>query len=185
MLQTQMRPTTGENRYWFKRAAEHVKLEVPISRYLEASGVQVRGSRARCLIHGGRNQASFVILNGGKKFFCHSCQKSGDIIDLVTLVEKHADNWTALVSLKENFGLTLPGPRQKESWSKRQEEKATIRDQVFETLVQSYQRRYFRVFGDLVLEHIEDPVEREEEGRRLFEDFGKVARVAARNRMDR
>ncbi|MBA3472561.1 MAG: hypothetical protein H0T57_04915 [Rubrobacter sp.] len=179
-------PVVGEEkRYWFKKAIDHLKLEVSINRYLEANGILVRRGRARCAIHGGSNPEAFIILDSGRKFFCHSCQAKGDIIDLACALESHENTWTAVVSLAQNFGVELPSPTKSEGWTSWQKKKAVIRDSALEALARSYQRRYFRVFGGALLEGIGDQLEREEEGRKLFKDLEKTARIAATNRMAR
>jgi DNA primase len=169
-----------------RRTIDAVKDSVPIEEYA-AEFVQLRQSgneyRGCCPVHGGSNPHSFVVYPEDGRFYCFSCQESGDVLNLCRRLEEHAELWTAILSLSERYHVELP--QRPESWYVRQDEKAQVRKQVQEVLTRSYQRRFFRVYGDVILEGIDDPTEREEEARNLFDGFYRVARHAARTRMAR
>src|SRR5829696_6673752 len=122
-----------------RQGIEAVKDEVSIERYLEAQGVEVSRNRARCIVHDGDNPTSFE-LRPGDKWRCHACGEFGDVIDLATLVERHADTWTAVVSLAMGFGVELP--RRPEKWRNWTVDKEQRRDKALEALTKTYQRRY-------------------------------------------
>jgi len=161
---------------------EAVRLEDYAGEYTKLffSGQSLRGA---CPVHGGENRSSFAVYPRKQRWFCFRCDEGGDLVDLCKAVEKHSELWTAMLSLAQRYGVELP--RRPERWHQWQAEKDLTRAAMLDALARSYQRRFFRVFGDVILEGIEDETEREEEARRLFEDLHKVARFAARNRMDR
>src|SRR5215217_2351181 len=128
----------GRQPYTIRKAIEKIKDEVNIPELLREYDVEVRRNRARCIVHEGDNPTSFEI-RPDRKWRCHACGEFGDIVDLCTLVEKHADTWTAVVSLSQQFDVELP--RRPETWRKWSGEKYTIRDGVQKHLAAVYQRR--------------------------------------------
>ena len=170
----------------FKKAMVTIKEAVRIEDYASELTDLFRSTeslRGICPIHGGENRSSFAVYPDRGRWYCFRCDEGGDVLDLCRRVEGHPQLWTAMVSLAQRFGVELP--RRPRSWHDRQGEKAKIRERLVDTLTNSYQRRLFWVFGDLALENIEDPLEREAEARQVFADFRKVARVLARNRLER
>jgi hypothetical protein len=172
--------------YMFAKQLDYLKDSIRIETYaaefteLTFTGKSLRGI---CPVHGGDNRSSFAVYPERQRWQCFRCNEGGDILDLCQAVEGHAQLWTAMLSLAQRYNVELP--QRPPSWYRRQDEKAKIREQVFETLIDSYQRRLFRVYADVILEGIGDPDEREEEGRKLFAGFRRVARTAARSRMER
>jgi DNA primase len=165
--------TLEQRRYSVRKSCEKLKAEISIEDYLREHGVEVRRNRARCIVHGGSNPHSFSINPEKGLWHCFSCQHGGDLIDLCELVERHADTWTACVSLSLAFGVELP--RRPERWHDRQEEKERIRRKLLEIRRESYRRRYFRFYRE-ELEAIEDPEEREEEAREIWKQLGFFVR---------
>ena len=167
-------------------AFEVLKEAVPVEEYasslteLRSNGRSLRGA---CPIHGGSNPSAFAVNVEHQKFRCFGCGAHGDVIDLCQHVENHDQMWTAVHSLAQRYSIELP--ERPPSWYQRQDEKAKVRKQVQEVLTRSYQRRFFRVYGDVILEGIDEPTEREEEARRIFDGFYRVARHAARCRLER
>jgi len=143
-------------KYTTRTAIHKLKEEITVEDYLYHHGVEVRRNRARCIVHDGDNPTSFEI-RPDRKWRCHACGEFGDIVDLCTLVEKHADTWTAVVSLSQQFDVELP--RRPETWRKWSGEKYTIRDGVQKHLAAVYQRRLTRVYAPLVLLGGETPAE--------------------------
>jgi hypothetical protein len=172
--------------YMFANQLDALKDAVRIETYaaeltqLTFTGQSLRGT---CPIHEGENRSSFAVYPERQRWYCFRCNEGGDILDLCKAVEGHDALWTVMLSLAQRYGVELP--ERPSSWYRRQDEKAKVREQVFETLIDSYQRRFFGVYADVILEGIEDPTEREEEAQKLFKGFRRVARAAARNRMAR
>lgn len=162
-----------------------VKDAVPIEEYagelteLRRCGYSLRG---RCPVHNGSNPHSFVVTPKRQKWHCFGCCEGGDVIDLCQTVEG-GQLWEAVIGLALKYGVDLP--QRPPSWYVRQDEKAKVRDKVLEALTRGYQKRLFRVFGGVILDAIEDDDERDEEAQKLFEDFYKVGRYAARARLER
>jgi len=142
--------TTGERgRLIISASIKKLKEEISITTYLRARGVEVNRRRARCIVHGGDNPESFIIDTETQRWHCFSCGESGDLIDLCELVEKHADTWTAIVSLSMQFDVPLP--ERSASWRQRQGEKERVREAAKRRIASVYQRRLTRVYTPLVL----------------------------------
>ncbi len=80
----------------------------------------------RCLSpeHEDRTPSMYVYADD-PHFHCFGCGESGDVVDLVRLVEG-CEFWEAMMILKERYGISLPErPR---SWFERQERQAPVRD---------------------------------------------------------
>jgi DNA primase len=162
-----------------------VKDAVPIEEYagelteLRRCGYSLRG---RCPVHNGSNPHSFVVTPKRQMWHCFGCNEGGDVLDLYRAVEG-GQLWEAVQGLALRYNVELP--QRPPSWYRRQGERVKIHERVVEALARGYQRRFFRVYGDVILEGIEDEDEREEEARKLFEDFRKVGRYAARAKLER
>ena len=139
--------------------------------------------RGICPIHGGDNDQAFAVHVSKQRWRCFRCDLRGDVIDLAKHVEGCSQMWEAMIFLTRRYNIEIPS--RPTSWCRRQREKAKIREGILENLTKTYQRRFFRVYGDCALENIEDEAERKEEARRMFEGFYPVARVAAMNRLER
>lgn len=144
-------------RYSIRTAAAKLKEEISLEEYLQAHGVEVRRNRARCIIHAGDNPQSFSIDPEQQVWHCFACQEGGDLIDLCELVEKHADAWTAVVSLAQQFNVALP--QKPPRWHERQDEKTKVREAVRRQITKTYQRRLTRLYTPLVLVGGETPEE--------------------------
>jgi DNA primase len=152
--------TTNREPVTVRTQIRFLKDEIPIEDYaskvtkLSGRGVERRGC---CPIHQGENPTSFSVHIVKQVFYCHACQARGDLIDLCVLVEKHADTWTAVISLAEQYDLELP--QRSETWHQFSTEKYTVRDAVQKHLADVYQRRLTRVYAPLVLVGGETPDE--------------------------
>ncbi len=172
--------TTSEvGRYGIRKAIEKLKAEVSIEDYLRAHDVEVRRDRARCIVHGGDNPQSFSINPEKQLWHCFSCGESGDLIDLCELVERHADVWTAVVSLAMRYGIALP--EKPVQWRRWADEKGRRRAELTKVRTRLYQRRLLRFFRE-DLEGISDLEERREETRRVYADLWHLARLCAERR---
>jgi len=160
-------------RYSIRTAVKELKAKISPEDYLSARGVEVRRNRARCIVHGGDNPHSFSIEPEKQLWHCFACGHGGDLIDLCELTEKHADTWTAVVSLSLEFGVELP--RRPEPWHRRQSDKAEIREEVRRGLAKTYQRRFYRMFHD--------PGADLEDDMALWEAMYKPAYLAATKRV--
>ena len=125
---------------------------------------------------------SLTIFTETQTFKCFGCQLRGDVIDLEELAGRHADTWTATVALSVRYGIELPG--RPEKWHGWQDEKAKRRQMIRDALADSYQRRWFRIFGTF-LSDISDPDEYEREAALFFDRLRTVAVGAAIHRMQR
>ncbi len=163
---------TTTERYSLRRAIEVLKAEISIEDYLHDHSVEVRCNRARCVVHGGDNPTSFSINPEKQLWYCFSCGEGGDLIDLVEAVEKHADTWTAVVSLAMRYSVALPEKPKK--WREWVDEKAMRREMVRRIRTRHYQRRLLRLFKE-ELDGIEDGAERREETRRIYADLYYLA----------
>jgi DNA primase len=168
--------------YMFRKALGAIKDEVAVEDYLTDLGIEVKHGRSKCPIHEGDNPQALAVYPKHRRWFCFRCNEGGNVVDLCRTVEG-GELWEAVVGLAQRFNVELPCRPAR--WSRRQEEKARQRAMIREVLTRSYQRRFFRVFGDCALENIVDEAERKEEARRMFEGFYPVARVAAMNRLER
>jgi DNA primase len=135
--------TPERQRYAVRKGIEKIKQEVSIHDYLRAHGAEVRGNRARCIIHGGDNNQAFSIDPERGLWHCFRCNEGGDIITLCELVERHLEPWTAMVSLAEQFGVVLP--RRGGRWHKWQDEKTKIRDVAAEARKAVRRERLFKL----------------------------------------
>ncbi len=180
MIDKLAREIPERQRYSVRKAAAKLKAEISIQEYLSAQGVEVLRNRAQCIVHGGDNPTSFSIDPERQLWHCHACNDGGDLIGLAEVVEKHADTWTAVVSLSQRFNIKLPVKSQ--GWHEWQDEKGRRRKVLRNTIAASYQRRLFRLFRDDI-ELIEDPDERKEEARAIWESIRPLAVSCAERRM--
>ena len=141
--------TADRLRYAVRQGIEKVQADLPVAHYLRALGVEVKGGRAKCIVHGGDNPSSFAINPESGKWRCHACGEWGSVVDLCKLVEGHDETHDALVSLSTRFDVQLP--RRPERWNKLQDEKAKAREAAKRYLAGVYQRRLTRVYAPLVL----------------------------------
>jgi len=166
----------------FHDQVETLKAAIRIEEYASEL-TELRFGRGICPIHGGDNASAFAVYPEDQRWYCYRCSEGGDLIDLCAAVEGHAEKWTALRSLAQRFNVELP--TRSEKWRRRQNEKAKVRKMLCEKITDTYQRRLFLMLGDAALEGMDDPVEREDEARKLFEGLRQPARYLATKRMER
>jgi DNA primase len=169
-------------RHSIRAAVAKLKREISIEEFLDARGVELRHSRARCIVHGGDNPQSFSVDPDKQLWICFACGNGGDLIDLCELVEKHADTWTAVISLSQQFNVELP--RRSDKWHEWQDEKAKVREAVKMRVAAVYQRRLTRLFAPLVLVGGETPQEELEALEELASALWPVSTDLARRRVE-
>src|SRR5215203_5991836 len=72
---------------------------------LRFGGQSLRGI---CPIHRGENRSAFAVFPDKQRWRCFRCDEGGDIVDLCQAVENHAEKWTAMRSLAQQFNVELP-----------------------------------------------------------------------------
>ena len=169
-----------ESTYGFRKCCEAVKAAVPIEviarRYTDLKPL---GGRAwfegRCPLPDHDDpEPSFYIYPPGR-FHCYGCDRGGDVIDLEFRCGGYAELWMAMIALKEEFGVELPG--RPEKWHRRQKTKCEISDAAEEA--RKVVRRE-RLFKYLVLTGPEFSIEDPEERRAAIERAWKVWELAMR-----
>lgn len=163
-----------------RRGIEKIKAEVDIVTVAQGYG-QFRsvGSarwKGRCLAPDHEDKTpSMSVKVDTQTFRCFGCGAYGDVIDLVKLVEG-GETWEAMVALSVRYGVELP--RRPQRWHEWSMEKDRRYDEIRAVRTRLYQRRLLRMFAaDLAL--IEEPKDREEEARKLYEDLYGLARGCA------
>lgn len=162
---------------------EGVRIEQVATEYGEFKLLGSGRLLGRCVSEAHEDRTpSLTVFTESQTFKCFGCQLFGDVIDLEELAGRHAETWTAVVALAERYGVELPG--RPEKWHAWQDEKAKRRQMIRDALADSYQRRWFRVFGTHLAD-IEDPDEYEHEAALFFDGLRTVAVGAAIHRMQR
>jgi DNA primase len=136
------------------------------------------GWRGRCPLPGHDDSTpSFYVYPETDSFFCYGCAQGGDVVELARLSWNYCqrDAHIAAADLLHSFGHEIP-PRPA-AWWRKQERQKPIRDKAHEIKVKSAQRRLMRIHAPL-LEVIEDPQERKEEALRVWDECGRLARLA-------
>src|SRR5919107_2004939 len=103
-----------ESTYGFRKCCEAVRAAVPIEqvarRYTE---LRPFGGRAwfngRCPLpdHDDRDPSSYIYPPG--RWWCYGCGRGGDVIDLEFRCGGHSELWQAMITLKGDFGVEIPG----------------------------------------------------------------------------
>lgn len=184
-------PAEQKYKLSFRKSLEAVKTAVPLEAYAgEHANMEPFGSggwfMGRCPLpaHEDRTPSFYIYPDGDRghsaRAHCYGCGFHGDVLDLCQAIEGHAELWSAMISLSQRYGVSLP--KRPDRWHSWNGEKARRRKAVRDALARSYQRRFFRLLGGY-LEAIEDPAEREREGRQLWRDLWPVAVGCAEKRM--
>ena len=107
----------------FLKSAEAVKDAIPIMdlapRYidLQRSGGNYLGL---CPFHSEKTP-SFYLYADTNRYYCYGCKATGDVINLHHRCGNFGTLWEAVVSLAEEFGVTLP--QHSDRWHEWQDEK--------------------------------------------------------------
>jgi hypothetical protein len=104
------------------------------------------------------------------------------VLDLYMMVEGWPEdaNGEALAALADRFSVELP--RRPKKWHGWQSEKVRRLNGMRDVLADSYRRRLFRMYRGY-LAGIEDPHEREQEARAVWDDLALLARGCAELRI--
>jgi DNA primase len=163
----------SESTYGFRKCCETIRAMVPIEdiarRYTELKPL---GGRAwfdgRCpMPDHDDSEPSFYIYPG--RWRCYGCDRFGDVIDLEFLCGGYSGLWEAMIALKEEFGVELPG--RPETWHRWQQTKYEIRNVAEEARKEIRRERLFKY---LVLSGPEFEIEDPEERRAAIERAWKV-----------
>jgi DNA primase len=166
--------------YTLRKAIAAVKAAISIEGYLSDRGVQVRGDRARCLVHDGENLQSFAIYPDEGRWYCFRCSEGGDVIDLAQAVEG-GDVWEAMFLLAQRYGVELP--QRDDTWHECQGDKARVREGARHHLAAVYQRRVKRLYAPLVLVGGENPQEELQELEKLSAALWPTSLTLAQRRV--
>ena len=173
-LYTMQAPETSSEGYSFRKNYLEVKAAIPLSRYIEDTGVtELRREGVRliglCPLHAERTP-SFTLF-GNSRYYCFGCGASGDVIKLHAHLDHHSSQWTAMQDLAERYKVALS--EKPEKWYRWQTEKHAVKDLAENIRFQSRCRRIFKVLilNAPEIQGIEDSDERREEIARCWEAF--------------
>lgn len=167
--------------YTIRKAIEVLKASVPIEQVAAHYGeFRLLGNGrllGRCVAPDHEDKTpSMTVFTSEGRFKCYGCGLFGDAVDLERVAGRHAELWTAVIALAERFSVELPRrPRKWHEWSM---EKGRRHDALRAVRTKLYQRRFLRMFAE-DLELIEDPAEREDEARKVYENLYGLARDCA------
>jgi CHC2 zinc finger len=111
---------------------------------------------------------SFVIYPETDSWYCFSCLRGGDVVELYRLVHgfDQRDAHAAAGHLLLEFG--HQPPERPPSWSRKQHRQKRTRDLIEEARLESMTRRLWRYVFVPLVEEIEDPEERKRMAKRLW-----------------
>jgi hypothetical protein len=164
--------------YGFRKCCEAVREAVPIesvaTRY---TNLEPLGGDAwftgRCALpdHEDRTPSFYIYPPG--RWWCYGCDRGGDVVDLEFYCGDYGELWEAMVSLAVEHGVELP--ERPESWRSKQERQKPMRDAVAKARREVMRRRLFRWCVLPVFDAIEDDGERQQELKRAWADFQRLA----------
>ena len=183
-------PTAPDSSYGFRKACGAVREAVPVEEVARRhTEIEPYGGKAwflgRCPLPDHEDRTpSFYIYPGeiGRRWHCYGCSRGGDVIDLEFFCGNYGELWEAMTALAVEHNVELP--RRPQRWHEWQGEKARRLNGMRDVLAESYRRRLFRLYRDY-LAGIEDPPEREEEARAIWDDLTLLARGCAELRITR
>ncbi len=108
-------------------------------------------------------------------FFCHGCLRGGDVVELARLAWGYdeRDAHVAAADLLHEFGHEVP--QRPPAWFRKQDRQHHTRAAIEETKKNIVHRRLFRHLILPLLDTIEDEEEREQELRRAWYEFKRLA----------
>jgi hypothetical protein len=125
---------------------------------------------------------SFVVYPETNSWYCFSCLRGGDVVELARLVwgydEREAHVAAAMVLME--FVPELP--QRPPAWFRRQERQRPIRDAIEEARLEVMTRRLWRWIFEPILADLEDADERERVGDELWAEVLPLARQLLENR---
>jgi DNA primase len=127
--------------------------------------------RGKCPLCGnGAHSGAFSLDAERGLFYCHACGSGGDLVRLVELWGPFSLP-EAVAWLGHTYDLDLP--ERPESWFRKQDRQARLRDKLREERRNVHRRRLFRLFLPM-LETIEDPKERKEETLKVWDGIKRM-----------
>ncbi len=130
----------------------------------------------RCPLPDHEDRSPSFTVNAEKNvFFCHGCLRGGDVVELARLAWGHdeRDAHVAAAYLLMEFGHEVP--QQPAAWFRKQERQHHTRAAIEETKKNIVRRRLFKHLILPLLDTIEDEQEREQELRRAWYEFKRLA----------
>jgi CHC2 zinc finger len=157
-----------------KEKVSVVELAERLGTHLRPSGKELRGC---CPVHGGKNPTSFAVDLEEGVWFCYSCLRGGDVVELARFAWGYEKAKVAMAAadLLHEFGHKIP-PRPA-SWYAKQERQKPLRDAIERARFDHLRRRLFRRFFFPSLVRIEDPEERRAEAVIFWEATEPLARM--------
>jgi DNA primase len=185
MSSVQQAEATRARRYRgvsYVRPIDAAKEAVPIvdlaDRLLGPGGLRRVGREwaGRCPLPDHEDRSPSFTVNAEKNvFFCHGCLRGGDAVELARLVWGYdeRDAHVAAAYLLLEFG--HEAPQRPPAWFRKQERQHHTREAVEETKKNIVRRRLFRHLILPLVDAIEDEQEREQELRRAWYEFKRLA----------
>jgi hypothetical protein len=161
-------------------AAKEAVLVIDLADRLAGPGKMRRVGKTwatNCLLPNHEDRTpSFVVYPETNSWYCFSCLRGGDVVELARLVWGYdqRDAHVAAAMLLMEFGHEVP--QRPPAWFRKQERQKPIRDAAHEIKVRSAQRRLMRIYAPLVA-CIEDASERREEALAGWNECGRLARL--------
>lgn len=163
-----------------RRRFELVKQEIPVltvakdlmpavAGVFKQHGHEWRGTCPSCT-H-GTHSGAFGVDPEKNVWNCFACGEGGDVIELAYL-SGFASRNEAVAWLGFTYGVELP--ERPESWYRKQDRQARIREQMDEVRRNVLRRRLFKYLILPILEEIEDPKEREQETKAAWAEMRKL-----------
>lgn len=136
--------------------------------------VEKKGQRHRgkCPLCGsGARSGAFSVDAERQLFHCHSCGVGGDVVRLIESWGDYSAEW-AVAWLGHTYGLDLP--ERPESWYRKQDRQARLREKLEAERREVFRRRLFRYVMLPVLETISEERERKRETDVAWERFERL-----------
>jgi DNA primase len=166
----------------YTRPIDSAKEAVPImdlaDRLCGPGGLRRVGKEwvGRCPLPDHEDRSPSFTVNAEKNvFFCHGCLRGGDVVELARLVWGYdqRDAHTAAAMLLLEFGHEIP--ERPQAWRSKQKRQRHTREAIEETKKNIVRRRLFKHLILPLLDTIEDEQEREQELRRAWYEFKRLA----------
>ena len=172
--------SSPDNTYGFRKCCEAIRGAVPIEdvarRYTR---LEPLGGRAwfsgRCPLPDHEDRSPSFYLYPPGRYHCYGCERGGDVVDLEFFCGDYGELWEAMISLAVDYCVELPS--RSDAWFRRQERQQPVRGAIDQIRLNSLQRRLYRWLFLPMVERIEDPDERREEGERLWVETAELARL--------
>ena len=176
-----------DNTYGFRKCCEAVREAVPIEEVARRyTDLEPLGGRAwftgRCPLpdHEDRTPSFYIYPPG--RYYCYGCERGGDVVGLEFFCGDYGELWEAMISLAVDYRVELPS--RPNAWFRRQRRQRPVRDAMDQIRLNSLQRRLYRWMFLPMVERIDDPDERREEGERLWAETAELARLVFEMRED-